>query len=80
MAETFGMVRNLFSPREVVELLLLIGHLRMICGVMTTLEVEVESPFGAGLAPRSRVQPSSRVGSRNGLRWSATQSTTLNLG
>ena len=44
---TFGMARNLCSPREVVELLLLIGYFRMICGVMTTLEVEVESPFGA---------------------------------
>jgi hypothetical protein len=30
-----------------VELLLLIGYFRMICGLMTTLEVEVESPFGA---------------------------------
>jgi hypothetical protein len=37
---------ELFSPREVVELLLLIGYFRMICGLMTTLEVEVESPFG----------------------------------
>ena len=36
-----------FSPRDVVELLLLIGYFRMICVIMTTLEVEVESPFGA---------------------------------
>jgi 4-carboxymuconolactone decarboxylase len=44
---TFATVRNLFSPREVVELLLLIGYFRMISAVMTSLEVEVESPFGA---------------------------------
>jgi len=36
-----------FSPRDVVELLLLIGYFRMICVIMTSLEVEVESPFGA---------------------------------
>ena len=45
--DTFAMVRKLFSPREVVELLLLIGYFRMISGLMTTLGVEVEAPFGA---------------------------------
>jgi len=44
---TFAAVRGLFSPAEVVELLLLIGYFRMICGLMTTLEVEVGSLFGA---------------------------------
>ena len=44
---TLALVRNLFSAREVVELLLLIGYFRMICVIVTTLEVEVESPFGA---------------------------------
>lgn len=44
---TFTAVRDLFSPREIVELLMLIGYFQMISGVMTTLEVEVESPFGA---------------------------------
>jgi hypothetical protein len=42
-----ALVRNLFSPREVVELVLLIGYLRMICVIITSMEVEVESPFGA---------------------------------
>jgi 4-carboxymuconolactone decarboxylase len=41
---TFTVTRNLFSRREIVELLLLIGYFRMISGVMTTLDVEVESP------------------------------------
>jgi alkylhydroperoxidase family enzyme len=45
--DTFAQMRALYAPREIVELLLLIGYFRMICGVMTTLEVEVESPFGA---------------------------------
>ena len=44
---TLALVRNLFSAREVVELLLLIGYFRMICVIMTSAEVEVESPFGA---------------------------------
>ena len=44
---TLALVRNLFSAREVVELLLLIGYFRMICVIMTSVEVEVESPFGA---------------------------------
>jgi alkylhydroperoxidase family enzyme len=43
----FEAVRGLFSSAEVVELLVLIGYFRMICGLMTTLEVGVESPFGA---------------------------------
>jgi 4-carboxymuconolactone decarboxylase len=43
---TFAAVRELFSAREMVELLLLIGYFRMICGLMTTLDVNVESPFG----------------------------------
>ena len=45
--QTFATAQNLFSPRELVELLLLIGYFRMISAVMTTLEVEIELPFGA---------------------------------
>lgn len=44
--DTFALVREMFSSRQVVELLLLIGYFRMICSLMTTLEVEVEPPFG----------------------------------
>lgn len=35
--DTLATVRQLFSPRQVVELLLLIGYFRMVCGLMTTL-------------------------------------------
>ena len=45
--DTFAMVRDLFSPREQVELLLLIGYFRMTWGVMTTLHVPLEPSFGA---------------------------------
>jgi hypothetical protein len=45
--DTFAAVRELFSAREIVELLLLIGYFRMIYALMTTPEVEVEAPFGA---------------------------------
>jgi alkylhydroperoxidase family enzyme len=44
--DTFSAVHQIFSPRQVVELLLLIGYFRMICGLMTTLDVEAEPPFG----------------------------------
>jgi alkylhydroperoxidase family enzyme len=46
---TFAAVRELFSSRQVVELLLLIGYFRMVSGLITTLDVEVESPFGPKL-------------------------------
>jgi 4-carboxymuconolactone decarboxylase len=45
--DTFVAVREMFSPSEVLELLLLIGYFRMICGVMNTLHVELEPSFGA---------------------------------
>jgi|SRR5271165_6021793 len=44
---TFAAVRAMFSPSEILELLLLIGYFRMICGVMTTLHIELEPSFGA---------------------------------
>jgi len=44
--DTFAAMRRMFSPCELLELLLLVGYFRMFCGVMTTMAVEVESPFG----------------------------------
>lgn len=44
--DTLAAMRRMFSSRELLELLLLIGYFRMICGVMTTLDLEVEAPFG----------------------------------
>ena len=45
--DTFAAVHGVFSTGEVLELLLLIGYFRMICGVMTTLHVPLEPAFGA---------------------------------
>ena len=45
--DTFAAVRDMFSTGEVLELLLLIGYFRMICGVMPTLHFPLEPSFGA---------------------------------
>jgi len=42
--DTFAAVNEMFSPREVVDMLLLIGYFRMICRLMTTPHIELESP------------------------------------
>ena len=36
----------MFSPHELLELLLLIGYFRLMNGLMTALDVELEPPFG----------------------------------
>jgi len=46
---TFAAVRAHLSPREIVELLLTIGEYLMLARVMTTLELEIDEPAGAGL-------------------------------
>jgi 4-carboxymuconolactone decarboxylase len=55
-AAMIATLRELFSPREVVEMLLLIGYFRMISGLMTSLAVEVESPFGVKILDQVRDQ------------------------
>ena len=52
---TFAAVTEHLSPREIVELLLTVGEYFMLARVMTTLELELDDPAGAGL-----VQSSSR--------------------
>ncbi|MGA2882229.1 MAG: hypothetical protein ABSG13_25025 [Bryobacteraceae bacterium] len=49
----FAVARELFSPRQTLQLLLLIGYFRMICSLMTALDVEAEPPFGAKILIRS---------------------------
>jgi alkylhydroperoxidase family enzyme len=43
-ADTFAQAREEFSAREVVELLLTIGYFRMISGLLTTLDIELDAP------------------------------------
>jgi alkylhydroperoxidase family enzyme len=38
--DTFARVREQFSPRQVVEMLLIVGYFRMMASLMTTLDVE----------------------------------------
>jgi len=42
--QTFAQARKEFSPRELVELLLTIGSFRMISGLLTTLDIELDEP------------------------------------
>jgi 4-carboxymuconolactone decarboxylase len=51
---TLAAVRELFSAREIVELVLLIGYFRMISGLMTTPDVELEAPFGVKILESAR--------------------------
>jgi hypothetical protein len=57
-------MREIFSPREVIELLVLIGYFRMICGLMTTLDVEVEAPFGVNILDAPRGESHTNPGRR----------------
>ena len=43
-ADTFAQVWEEFSARDVVELLLTIGYFRMITGMLTTLDIELDAP------------------------------------
>jgi 4-carboxymuconolactone decarboxylase len=43
--ETFGAVRALLSPREVIELLMVIGQYMMLARVMATTELDVDEPL-----------------------------------
>jgi alkylhydroperoxidase family enzyme len=49
-AYTFAQAREEFSSRELVELLLTIGYFRMIRGLLTTLDIELDEPCGVELA------------------------------
>jgi 4-carboxymuconolactone decarboxylase len=51
--ETFGAVRAILPPRQIVELLLAIGEYLMLARVMTTLELELDEPAGAEVLGRS---------------------------
>lgn len=49
-AHTFAQAQEEFSARELVELLLIIGYFRMISGLLTTLDIELDAPCAAELA------------------------------
>ena len=55
--ETLAAVSRRLSPRQLLEMLLLIGCLRMICGVMSTLQVEPQASFAAAILEMLRDSP-----------------------
>ncbi len=46
---TFAAVREVLSPREIVELLLVIGHYLMLARIITALEVDPDTPLGGAV-------------------------------
>jgi 4-carboxymuconolactone decarboxylase len=52
--ETFEAVRELLSPCEIVELLLVIGQYMMLARVMATTELELDEPAAPGSLPFGR--------------------------
>jgi alkylhydroperoxidase family enzyme len=52
--ETFQALAELLSPREIVELLLVIGQYMMLARVMATLELELDEPAAPGSIPFNR--------------------------
>ena len=59
--QTFAMARNLLSPREVIELLLLIGYFRMIGGMMTTLRSKSTFHSARKYQQRSAILPAIKI-------------------
>lgn len=48
--DTFAAVSEILSPREIVELLMVIGQYMMVARVMATLDIDMDEPVGgAGL-------------------------------
>jgi alkylhydroperoxidase family enzyme len=54
---TFARVREQFSPREVVELLLTVGYFRMIGSLLTTLDIELDPAWAAQALAGSQTRP-----------------------
>ena len=55
--DKLAQVREQFSPREVVELILLTGYFRMISALIATLEIEPEPSFGMKILDQARQAP-----------------------
>lgn len=58
----FQRVHGVLTPREIVELLLVIGWYWTACRLTTTLELEPEHPLGHGLLSTLRVEQAKRSG------------------
>jgi alkylhydroperoxidase family enzyme len=58
----FERIRNVLTPREIVELLLLIGWYWTACRLTTTLEIEPEHPLGHGVLAMLEFEQAKRSG------------------
>jgi alkylhydroperoxidase family enzyme len=56
----FERVRSVLTPREIVELLLVIGWYWTACRLTTTLEIEPEHPMGDGVISMLQVEQAKR--------------------
>ena len=52
--ETFRALVERFPPRQIVELLLVIGSYHMLARAMTTLEIDLDAPVGGAVLERAR--------------------------
>jgi 4-carboxymuconolactone decarboxylase len=50
--ETFAALSERFPPRQIVELLLVIGSYQMLARAMTTLDIDLDPPVGGSLLER----------------------------
>jgi 4-carboxymuconolactone decarboxylase len=51
---TFAAVRDRFPPRQIVELLLVIGSYHMLARLMTTLEINIDRAVGSAVLDEAR--------------------------
>ena len=58
----YGRVRSVLSPREIVELLLVIGWYWTACRLTTALEIEPEHAFGNGVLAMLQLDQAKRAG------------------
>jgi 4-carboxymuconolactone decarboxylase len=53
-AETFSVLSARFPPRQIIELLLVLGNYQMLARVMTTLELELDPAVGSSVIDQAR--------------------------
>jgi 4-carboxymuconolactone decarboxylase len=53
-AETFAALSARFPPRQIVELLLVVGNYHMLARIMTALEIDLDAPIGSEVIDQAR--------------------------
>lgn len=52
--ETFAAMRERYPPRQIVEVLLVIGTYQALARVMTTLEIDLDAPLGSDIIDQAK--------------------------